>query len=89
MIERARKVLAGLGQMLAGLDVIDLAIRLSLLDLLYRPVGPWYIRPFILLLPGLGFFSSEVRKSALTWLLLAFLTGWRVVADWPMSDNHA
>lgn len=89
MIERARKVLAGLGQMLAGLDVIDLAIRLSLLDLLYRPVGPWYIRPFILLLAGLGVFSSEVRRSALTWLLLAFLTGWRVVADWPMSDNHA
>ncbi len=88
-VERAKKALAGFRQRLAGLDVIDLAIRLSLLDLLYKPVGPWYIRPFILLLAGLGFFSSGVRRSAITWFLLAFLTGWRVVADWPMSDNHA
>ena len=67
----------------------DLPLRLSLLLLLLTPVGGWEVRPFLLLLAGAGLLSPAVLRAPVTWLLLTFLTGWRVVADWPMSDNHA
>ena len=42
-----------LGQ-LTQMDPIDLALRLTLLDLLLRPIGDWRIRPGILALAGAG-----------------------------------
>jgi hypothetical protein len=68
---------------------LDLPLRLSLLLLLLTPGGGWEVRPFVLLLAGAGLVSSAVLRAPTTWLLLTLLTGWRVVADWPMSDNHA
>jgi len=67
----------------------DLAPRLTLLLLLLAPVGGWEVRPFVLLLAAAGLLSAGVLRAPATWLALTVLTGWRVVADWPMSDNHA
>ncbi len=67
----------------------DLTLRFTLLALLLRPVGDWTVRPFVLLLACLGLVSPRVLRSPYTWLILTVLTGWRVVADWPLSDNHA
>lgn len=67
----------------------DLSLRLTLLDFLLRPIGDWTVRPFVLLLAGLGLLSSRLLRHPATWLFFTALTGWRVIADWPMSDNHA
>ena len=68
---------------------MNLALRLTLLALLLRPVGSGALRPALLLLAGTGLvFPAVLRKPGL-WLALAALTGWRVIADWPLADNHA
>jgi hypothetical protein len=68
---------------------IDLALRLTLLDLLLRPVGSWVLRPFILGLAVVGLLRSGWLRHPSFWLALAALTGLRVVLDWPLADNHA
>jgi hypothetical protein len=68
---------------------VDLALRLTLLDLLLRPIGDWTLRAFVLVLAGTGLlFPPALRRPALWWLL-TFLTGLRVVLDYPLPDNHA
>ncbi len=73
----------------AGPLAIDLALRLTLLDLLLRPVGNWALRPFILGLAVFALLRSDWLRQPLLWLALATLTGARVVLDWPLADNHA
>jgi hypothetical protein len=68
---------------------VDLALRLTLLDLLLSPIGDWALRTLVLALAGAGLlFPQALRRPALWWML-TFLTGLRVVLDYPMPDNHA
>ncbi|HVY55324.1 MAG TPA: hypothetical protein VHC46_06170 [Thermodesulfobacteriota bacterium] len=67
----------------------DLALRLTLLDLLLRPVGSPAMRPFTLAVAALGLLIPGFFRSKLVWTSLAFLTGLRVLLDWPLPDNHA
>ncbi len=72
-----------------GQNGFELALRLTLLDLLLRPIGYWEIRPFVLSLTVLAFlFSNQVRNPVIR-LALTLLAGIRVILDWPLSDNHA
>lgn len=64
-------------------------MQLTLLDLLLQPVGPWWLRWGILLLAALGLLRQQLITHSALWLALAALTGLRVIADWPLSDNHA
>ena len=92
MIKRLQKVkhkLQALYQDLVGTDPLDLVLRLTLLDFLLRPVGDWKVRPFVFLLAGASLLSPRLLRSPITWLILTLLTGWRVILDWPLSDNHA
>jgi hypothetical protein len=74
---------------LAQIDPVDLALRLTLLDLLLRPIGDWHIRPAMLAIAGAGLLvPGWLRKSPL-WFALAGLTAVRAWADWPLADNHA
>jgi hypothetical protein len=66
-----------------------LSLRLVLLGLLLRPVGDWSVRPFVLLLAAVGLLMPRQLPRPYLWFSLAFLTGLRVVLDWPLSDNHA
>ncbi len=66
-----------------------LALQLTLLDLLLQPIGPWWLRWAILALAGAGLLWQRALVHPLLWLGLASLTGIRVIADWPLSDNHA
>ena len=66
-----------------------LILRLTLVDLLLRPGGTWVVRPATLAIAALGLLAPAVLRAPIAWLALAGLTGWRVVADWPLSDNHA
>ena len=68
---------------------MELSLRLTLLDLLLRPVGDRTVRPFTLAFAALGLIIPGQLRSKFIWLPLAFLTGMRVLLDWPLPDNHA
>jgi hypothetical protein len=74
---------------LTQLDPIDLALRLTLLDLLLRPIGDWRIRPAILALAAAGLLIPGWLRRPLLWFALAGLTALRFWVDWPLADNHA
>ena len=66
----------------------DWLLRLTLIDLLLRPIGPWGIRPLILVIAASGLIFPKVLRTPLTWLALSILWTARIIADWPMPDNH-
>ena len=84
-----RRAYRALLDRVGAIGTTDLVSRLTLLALLLEPVGSWTVRPWILVAAAAGTVSSVVRQHPLTWSLLAGLTGYRVVSDWPMADNHA
>lgn len=67
---------------------VALALRLTAIELLLRPLGPTAVRPFALGLAALALLSPVVLRSAATWLVTAALVGTAVVLDWPLPDNH-
>lgn len=87
--ERIRRALSKLRRSLEELGVADLALRLTLLDLVLRPVGGFAIRPFVLALAAAGLVLPGWGRGRLVWLLLAAFTWLRVILDWPLADNHA
>ena len=74
---------------ITGMSAFDLALRLTLLNLLLRPVGGWSVRPFTVALAALGLLVPGFFRAPVLWLGLTILTGLRVVLDWPLPDNHA
>lgn len=68
---------------------VHLALRLTLLDLLLRPIGDWFFRPLLLVLATLGVVLPGQLRRPLLWIVLAVLTMLRVILNWPMADNHA
>ena len=85
MSEPLRRLLRRVG----ALDPIALALRLTLLDLLLRPVGAGFVRPATLLLAGAGLALPALLGSRLFWLALVVAATARVVTAWPLGDNHA
>ena len=68
---------------------IDLALRLTLLDLLLRPVGNWALRPAIVALAVVALLQARWLRLPQLWFAIAALAGLRVLLDWPLADNHA
>jgi len=68
-------------------EPVDVALRLTLIVLLLRPMGPWFVGAFVLLLALLGLVGVALRAPA-TWLALATLIAARLVVQWPLPDNH-
>jgi len=66
----------------------DTVLRLTLIELLLRPAGPWGILPFILVIACAGLIFTKVLRAPLTWIVLFLLLCGRLVSDWPLSDNH-
>jgi hypothetical protein len=67
---------------------VELILRLTAVELLLRPMGPWGVRPLILAAAGLALLLPRTLSSALTWYALTALLIARIVADWPLPDNH-
>ncbi|RPH59232.1 MAG: hypothetical protein EHM89_11050 [Acidobacteria bacterium] len=67
---------------------VETALRLTAIALLLRPMGPWYVLPFILCLAALAIVLPKVLRTPATWLALALLVGIRILDDWPLADNH-
>jgi hypothetical protein len=55
--------------------------------LLLRPMEPWFVGAFVLLLALLGLVGVGLRAPA-AWLALAALIALRLAVDWPLPDNH-
>jgi hypothetical protein len=66
----------------------DLALRLTAIALLLRPMGPWFVKPILLGLAVLALISPRALKSAALWLAMAMLIAVRIADDWPLADNH-
>ena len=67
---------------------IHIALRLTLVWLLLRPMGPWFVRAPLLLLSMLGLVSGPWLRAPAVWLALAVLVAVRVFVEWPLPDNH-
>ena len=67
---------------------LDLILRLTLLEILMRPMGYWAIRPILLLLSALGLLLPKILRAPVTWFCLTILVAWRLIDDWPLPDNH-
>jgi len=71
------------------MNVVNLALRLTLLDILLRPIGNWMLQPLILGLAIIGVaLPGQLRRPPL-WIALTMLAVLRVGLNWPMADNHA
>jgi hypothetical protein len=67
---------------------VELILRLTAVELLLRPMGPWGVRPLILAAAGWALLSPRALTSAVTWYVLTTLLTARIIADWPLPDNH-
>jgi hypothetical protein len=67
---------------------VELILRLTAVELLLRPMGPWGVRPLLLAAAGWALLSPRALRSAVTWYALTGLLTARIVADWPLPDNH-
>ena len=65
-----------------------LALRLTAIVLLLRPMGPWSVRPLILIAAAAALLSPRVLESQVTWFALTALVTVRLIVDWPLPDNH-
>jgi hypothetical protein len=72
----------------AEATALALPLRLVLIELLLRPMGPWAVRVSILAVAMGGLLSSRVLLAPLTWLALAALVAARLLVEWPLPDNH-
>jgi hypothetical protein len=66
----------------------DVALRLTAVVVLLRPMGAWYVGPAILGLAALTLVSAPALRLPVVWLSLAGLIAVRIVDDWPLADNH-
>jgi hypothetical protein len=65
-----------------------LPLRLTLLVLVLRPPGDGPIKAATWLAAGAALVFPSLLTSARTWFVLTALVVARVVADWPLADNH-
>lgn len=72
----------------SDLGAARIVLPLTALILLMRPMGPWGVRPVILGLAGVALVIPRVLRAPATWYALSALVGVRIIADWPLPDNH-
>jgi hypothetical protein len=68
--------------------VPDSVLTLTAIILLLRPFDVWWVSPFVLTAACLTLIVPAVRRAPITWLAIAALVAIRIVAVWPLSDNH-
>jgi hypothetical protein len=73
----------------SGLDPASAELRLFLLGLLLRPIGPWWVRGPLLALAVVGLVDRKTLSRPALWSAVTALLTARLVADWPLPDNHS
>ena len=69
-------------------STVEIALRLTAVELLLRPLGAWTTRPLALGLAALAVLFPRILRAPATWLCLAALIGVSIALDWPIPDNH-
>jgi len=69
-------------------DAPDLPLQLTAIILLLRPLDVWWVTGFVLVGAGLSLLFAPVRRTPAIWLALSALIGARIMAVWPLADNH-
>jgi hypothetical protein len=72
----------------ASIGPRDIALTLTAIALLLRPMGPWFVRPAILAIAVLVLLSPAWRRSSLAWSAITVMIAIRIADDWPLADNH-
>ncbi len=70
-------------------NAIEISAQFTLLTLLFTQVGNSFTRPFILFIAAVGILLPHGYRQPQIWLILCFFTGFRVIYEWPMADNHS
>lgn len=65
-----------------------IALRLTAVELLLRPMGPAFVLAPLLVVATLAILSTTLLFSPVIWYAAAALVAARIVADWPLPDNH-
>ncbi len=69
--------------------VADPVLQLTGVTLLLRPLDDsWWVGPLALAVACVAVVVPAVRRAPVTWLVLAALSGARVMLVWPLADNH-
>lgn len=72
----------------SDIGAVAIVLRVTAIILLLRPMGPWWVAPFVLGIAGLALIFPRFLQAPATWFALALLVGVRIVEDWPLADNH-
>src|SRR5262245_30158742 len=67
---------------------LHLALRLTAVALLLRPMGGWLVRPIVLAAAVLFLVSPRALRMPALWLGVAIAIAFRIASDWPLADNH-
>jgi hypothetical protein len=67
---------------------LELALRLTAIALLLRPMGGWFVRPVILAAAVLVLATPRALRMPALWLGVSIAIAFRIAADWPLADNH-
>ena len=67
---------------------VETALRLTAIELLLRPLGPWFVRPALLGLAALSLIVPRALTAPVTWLVTSFFVGLYLYDSWPLADNH-
>jgi len=67
---------------------VDVALRLTAIALLLRPMGPWFVRPAILAAAVVVLIVPRALRHPLVWGGVSLLIAIRIADDWPLADNH-
>ena len=76
------------GRTIAEMEAPELAIRLTLVYLLLKPLEVWYLHTLMLVLVGAALLSPKLARTPTLWLLLTVLSAGQVLATWNWIDNH-
>jgi hypothetical protein len=88
MSEGLAGLLRTFGRTIAEMEAPELAIRLTLVYLLLKPLEVWYLHTPMLVLVGAALLSPKLGRTPTLWLLLTVLSAGQVLATWNWIDNH-
>jgi hypothetical protein len=63
-------------------------LRLTAITLLLRPMGPWFVLPFVLAAAALVLIYPRLLHTPVIWLGVGVAIALRIADDWPLADNH-
>ncbi|HUP25816.1 MAG TPA: hypothetical protein VNB06_23105 [Thermoanaerobaculia bacterium] len=73
---------------LGELEPVSLAVRLTCVYLVTKPVDVWYLKLGLVTLGIVGLVAPRLDASRALWLLVAFFAAWRLLVERWVADNH-